>query len=62
MTCKWYPVCPMKWFYEQGKLDEKWINNYCKGDWSSCVRYIMEEKGQYHPDNMLPDGTIDKNL
>jgi len=22
----------------------------------------MEEKGKYHPDNMLPDGTIDEKL
>jgi hypothetical protein len=22
----------------------------------------MEEEGRYHPDNMLPDGTINKKL
>jgi hypothetical protein len=22
----------------------------------------MEERGQFHPDSMLPDGTIDKKL
>lgn len=60
--CKWYPVCPMKWFYEQGKLNKKWIELYCKGDWESCVRYQLEESGQFHPDNMLPDGSIDKTL
>ncbi len=58
--CKWFSVCPMKRFYEQGKLDKKWIEKYCKGDWSSCVRYRMEERGEYHPDSMLPDGTIRK--
>ncbi len=21
-VCKWYPVCPLKFYYEQGKLDE----------------------------------------
>jgi len=26
------------------------------------VRNKMEEEGLYHPDNMLPDGTIDKDL
>lgn len=26
-TCKWYNVCPMKRFYEEGKLDEQWIKN-----------------------------------
>ena len=62
IQCKWYPVCPMKYFYEAGKLDEKWVTNFCKGDWLKCVRYEMEESGQYHPDNMLPDGSIDHNL
>lgn len=60
--CKWHPVCPMKYYYEQGKLDRKWIDLYCKGDWKSCVRYKMEASGQYHPDNMLPDGSIDVQL
>ena len=56
--CKWYPVCPMKYYYEADKLDEKWIFTYCKGDWIKCVRYHLEETGEYHPDNMLPDGSI----
>ena len=60
--CKWYPVCPMRRFYEEGKLDKKWIELYCKGDWESCIRYQMEEKGKVHPDWMLPDGTLDERL
>jgi len=60
--CKWYPVCPMKWFYEKGELDKKWIQNYCMGDWGKCIRYQMEEKGESHPDWMLPDGSIDDRL
>lgn len=24
-VCKWYPVCPLKFYYEQRKLDEKWV-------------------------------------
>lgn len=60
--CKWYPVCPMKRCYEKGKLDKKWIERYCHGDWQRCVRYRMEENGQYHPDNMLPDGNVDITL
>ena len=60
--CKWYSVCPMKRFYEEGKLDRKWIELYCKGDWESCVRYQMEERGEEHPDWMLPDGTLDERL
>ena len=62
MVCKWFDVCPLKRFYEEGKLDKKWVENYCKGDHSRCVRKKMEESGIYHPDNMLPDGTIDKRL
>jgi hypothetical protein len=61
-VCKWYSLCPMKFFYEQGKLDEKWIKDYCHGNYSICVRYQMEEEGTYHPDNMMPDGMIDESL
>jgi len=60
--CKWFSMCPMKRFYEAGRLERKWIELYCKGDWESCVRYEMEEKGHYHQDWMLPDGTLDENL
>ena len=62
MDCKWFVVCPMKRFYEEGKLDKKWIELYCKGDWESCVRYQMEEKGELHPDWMLSDVSIDEEL
>jgi len=60
--CKWYPVCPMKHFYEKGLLAVKWVRDYCFSNWRNCVRYEMEESGKYHPDNMLPDGSIDENL
>jgi len=60
--CKWYPVCPMKRFYEEGNLSKEWIERYCRGDWESCVRYRMEETGELHPDRMLPDGTLDDEL
>jgi uracil-DNA glycosylase family 4 len=60
--CKWYTVCPMKRFYEEGILESKWVELYCKGDWKSCVRYRMEENGEAHPDWMLPDGSIDMEL
>jgi hypothetical protein len=52
----------MKKFYGEGKIDKKWIELYCKGDWESCVRYRMEERGELHPDWMLPDGSIDEKL
>jgi len=60
--CKWFETCPMKHFYEEKRLEPKWIELYCKGYWKQCVRYKMEEKGQYHPDHMLPDGSLDSNL
>lgn len=62
VPCKWYCCCPMRYSFEAGKLDEKWILNYCKGDWLKCVRYQMEEAGKYHSDYMLPNGKIDKSL
>ncbi|MEA3490238.1 MAG: uracil-DNA glycosylase [Candidatus Omnitrophota bacterium] len=61
-VCKWFDVCPLKRFYERGKLDKKWIDEYCRRDNSECVRKKLEEDGVYHPDNMLPDGTIDEGL
>ena len=61
-SCQWYDACPLKRFYEQGELDKKWIEEYCWGNYSKCARYKMEEQGIYHPDNMMPDGTIDERL
>lgn len=60
--CKWFSLCPMKRFYETGRLERKWIELYCKGDWRNCVRYDMEEQGHYHSDWMLPDGSLNENL
>jgi len=60
--CRWYFMCPLKQFYGEGKLDREWIELYCKGDWEGCMRYKMEERGKPHPDNMLPDGSVDESL
>ena len=60
--CYWFPVCPMKRFFEEGQLEPKWIMEYCKGDSSKCIRKQMEEAGTPHPDNMLPNGEIRKDL
>ena len=60
--CKWYCCCPMKYFFEQEKLDKKWVEKYCHGDWLNCIRFQKEENRIYHPDNMLPNGEIDENL
>jgi hypothetical protein len=60
--CKWFPVCPMNYFFSQGKISEHWINDYCHGNWNQCERYKKEESGIYHPDNMMPDGSINRGL
>jgi len=60
--CQWYPVCPMKAFYERGVLDAYWVKQFCFGNHAGCVRYQMEEAGTPHPDNMLPDGSTDDHL
>ena len=60
--CKWWCCCPMRYYYEKGQLPEHYIRDYCFGDHLKCIRFQMEESGKYHPDNMLPDGTIDKDL
>ncbi|MCD4796066.1 MAG: uracil-DNA glycosylase [Candidatus Cloacimonetes bacterium] len=52
----------MKYFFEKGKLEKKWVENYCHRDWRKCIHFQKEESGIYHPDNMLPDGEIDENL
>jgi len=64
MACKWYNLCPLREFEKQGKLGKEWENKYCKteNNWKNCKRYQMEEENLYHPDNMMPDGTIDKRI
>jgi len=64
MICKWYGVCPLRKFEEESKLSKKWAEEYCKSNdnWKNCKRYQLEEKGKTHPDNMMPDGSIDRNL
>lgn len=61
-VCKWYPVCPIRVYFEVGRLDRCWVELYCRGDWGRCVRYRMEEEGEPHPDWMLPDGSLDTSL
>jgi hypothetical protein len=62
MACKWINICPLRKFEKQGRLGTKWRSQYCENNYTVCRRYQLEEKGIFHPDNMLPDGTIDKNL
>lgn len=61
-TCQWYSVCPIKRFTEKKLIAPGWVERYCKSAYWRCVRRKMQEKGQYHPDNMLPDGSIDEKL
>ena len=61
-ACEWFEICPIRFFCEAGKLDKKWIKEYCLGDNSKCARKKLEDNGVPHPDNMLPDGTIDASL
>ena len=49
-------------FVDQGKLNPKWVDIYCLVGNKNCVRFQMEESGADHPDNMLPNGTIKKDL
>ena len=60
--CKWYALCPMKRFYESGRLESEWIVSYCMNRGRNCVRFRLEEQGHFHPDWMLPDGTLDVRL
>ncbi len=53
----------MKYYSEKGLVDMKFILKYCQGGgWEYCIRYQKEEAGIPHPDNLLPDGTVDNTL
>ena len=52
----------MKLYYEKEKMDVKWIERFCKGNWENCVCHKMEESSKPHPDGMLPDGSINEKL
>jgi len=60
--CKWYPICPIKHFVDENKLDRKWVEEYCLIGNKKCVRYQMEESGKFHPNNLLPNGKIMEEL
>jgi hypothetical protein len=60
--CKWYLACPIKYFVDQGKLDRKWVENYCLIGNQECIRYKLEENNTNHPDNLLPNGEIKEDL
>ncbi len=62
MTCKWYDICPLRRLEKDGEINDRWKGEYCESEknWENCKRYQMEERGEFHPDSMMPDGTIKK--
>ena len=60
--CKWYQCCPIKYFVDHGMLEKKWVEDYCLIGNKKCIRYQKEESGEFHPDNLLPNGEIRKEL
>lgn len=60
--CKWFHLCPLRRFEKQGQLDEKWVRDYCRGDYLGCARYQQQEAGRAHPDHLMPDGILDESL
>lgn len=64
VTCKWHGCCPVNRFTREGLLERHWVEKYCLAEHGHerCVRYAKEAAGEPHPDNMLPDGTIDPRL
>ncbi len=60
--CKWYDCCPIKAYTDAGRLERYWVEHYCLVRNRACIRYRMEEAGEYHPDNMLPNGEIREDL
>ncbi len=62
MACKWMNICPLREFEKRGSLVSEWKFRYCENNFKDCRRFQLEEKGIPHPDNMLPDGTIDDTL
>lgn len=64
MPCEHFDTCPLRKFEKAGKISDKWKNEFCatEKNWVNCVRYQETKKGIPHPDNKLPDGSVDKNL
>jgi hypothetical protein len=60
--CKWYYCCPIKYFVDSGKLEKRWVEEYCLVNNHECIRYQYEENNIPHPDNMLPNGEIREDL
>ena len=62
--CCWYDeTSAMKRAYDLGKIDQKWIENYCWNGGKDCLRKErFEKEGYISPDYVLPDGSEDPKL
>jgi len=57
MKCKWFSVCPLRKYEQEGVIDGSFRTKYCEGNFLSCKRFQLEEKNIAHPDNLMPDGS-----
>ena len=64
MVCKWFDVCPLRHFEKKNLIDNHFRLEFCESEdnWRTCARFIAEKKGREHPDNLLPDGHVNKSL
>jgi hypothetical protein len=62
--CRWYDeTSAIKRACDEGKVDKKWVENYCWNEGKDCLRKKrFEEEGYVSPDYVLPDGAIDRTL
>jgi hypothetical protein len=62
--CVWYNESSgVKWAYDLGLIDRKWVENYCRNDGKGCIRKKrFEEEGFISPSYVLPDGTISERV
>ncbi len=60
MVCKWFHLCPLRSFEEKKQIDFSFRDTFCSTElnWKKCARYQAEENGEYHPDELLPDGSF----
>ena len=55
-------ICPIKRSTDDSKLENYWVNNYSLITNNNYIRYKLEESGESHSNNLLPDGTIRDDL
>lgn len=62
--CRWYDeTSAIKRAYDEGKVDRKWIENYCWNEGKNCLRKKkFEGEGYVSQDYVMPDGSINEKL